>query len=71
MKSNDWFTKMICLLGIYLVNKYKYISKASFQYVPTTIIDQTTLNIVADVHYYQSKSPCNQSFIQVMKRFFS
>ncbi|UJR26422.1 hypothetical protein I4U23_007754 [Adineta vaga] len=49
----------------FLTLKYEYISKATFQYIPTTIIDHTVLNIVADVIYYQSKSPCNQSFIEL------
>ncbi|CAF3840465.1 unnamed protein product, partial [Rotaria sordida] len=49
----------------FFVIKYKYTSKAIFQYVPTTIIDQTALNITADVNFYQSKLPCNQSFIQI------
>ncbi|CAF4321982.1 unnamed protein product [Rotaria sp. Silwood2] len=49
----------------FFVIKYKYTSKAIFQYVPTTIIDQTALNITADVNFYQSKSPCNQSFVKL------
>ena len=53
------------MLGIFSISKYKYISKAIFQYVPTTIIDQTILNITSDVNFYQSKSPCNQSSIMV------
>ncbi len=52
-----------------MVTKYKYVSKAVFQYVPTTIIDQTTLNITVDVIYYQSQSPYNQSFIKVINSF--
>ncbi|CAF4248306.1 unnamed protein product, partial [Rotaria sp. Silwood2] len=51
----------------FFVIKYKYTSKAIFQYVPTTIIDQTALNITADVNFYQSKSPCNQSFVKLQK----
>ncbi|CAF3746204.1 unnamed protein product [Rotaria sordida] len=53
----------------FFVIKYKYTSKAIFQYVPTTIIDQTALNITADVNFYQSKLPCNQSFIEVINSF--
>jgi hypothetical protein len=57
------------MLGPFLVTKYKYVSNAIFQYVPITIIDQTTLNITADVIYYQSQSPYNQSFIKVIHSF--
>ncbi|CAF3266519.1 unnamed protein product [Rotaria socialis] len=49
----------------FLLIKYKYTSKAIFQYVPTNIINQTALNITSDVHLYQSKPPYNQSFIKL------
>jgi hypothetical protein len=66
LKKNYLFTSFISLLGTFSITKYKYALNASFHYIPTKIIEQTTLNITADVYYYQSKLPCNQSFVKVI-----